>query len=306
MGWRQKMNARLRDGRATNLADRARLLKKLDRSPRDIDAMVELSGVFTRLRRSRSAMKWARIAYELNPIYAPSINRIGWAYLNAGEKNLAIRWFKEATDHNPHDPQLWLDLANAYDVCENSSARFRVLKTAAKIFPQDPKVVNTVGRAYVDQASIDRRHYDKYGGCYDRKYLRVALPWYRRAADLDTRNADRWHNLGWALCELGSSEAIGVLKKAVKLEPRNHHHHYWLASALDDAGRRGEAIHEYKRAIFLKPDDEYARSSLGLIYADAGDFESANEQYRVLLKIDRSTAARLNEHIKIKNGSRFR
>jgi tetratricopeptide (TPR) repeat protein len=126
---------------------------------------------------------------------------------------------------NLERPDAWLTLANLQMRRGEAAEAERSLRAALRI---DPQFVP----AYVNLADLYR--------ATQRETEAEAL---LREAIAVTPAAALYESLGLSLVRQGrKNEALGWLARAVKAEPQQARHAYVYALALDDAGRRREAI----------------------------------------------------------------
>src|SRR5579885_2238306 len=73
---------------------------------------------------------------------------------------------------------------------------------------------------------------------------------YRRAVALHPRHADSLNGLGVLAIQRGAyEEGAEWIRKALKVDERAPHFHYYLALALSPLGKAEQAIHHYKQAV---------------------------------------------------------
>ncbi len=86
---------------------------------------------------------------------------------------------------------------------------------------------------------------------------------FKKAIELDPKNAKAHHNLGLALYLKGQWDgAIGGCRKAIELDPKLPEAHVILGAALAAKGQVDEAIACYRKAIALDPNLALARTEL--------------------------------------------
>lgn len=78
---------------------------------------------------------------------------------------------------------------------------------------------------------------------------------------------------------------IGIWQDAVTKRPSSSRAHVSLGVALATAGRAGEAIVEYRKAIELNPKNEHAHSSLGMALSVKGENAQAMGEFIEAIKI---------------------
>jgi tetratricopeptide (TPR) repeat protein len=121
--------------------------------------------------------------------------------------------------------------------------------------------------------------------------IEEAIGEYRKAIELDPSLALPRRNLGNALHDQGKTdEAIAEYRKAIELDPRYGDPHNNLGNALRDQGKTDEAIALYRRAIELDPHDAWPHNNLGFTLRDQHKTEEAIAEYRKAIELDPSLA----------------
>jgi tetratricopeptide (TPR) repeat protein len=115
-----------------------------------------------------------------------------------------------------------------------------------------------------------------------------ALGPLERAAALDPNNSVHWENLALEYEQAGRfGQAVEAWERALELEMGGRAHvHLALGRALRVEGRAGEAEARFLAALVVDPDSVEARLELGGICEDRGDFAGAEAAYRDVLAID--------------------
>lgn len=113
-------------------------------------------------------------------------------------------------------------------------------------------------------------HYHQVG---NRKAAKAS---YVEVLKLDPDNAEALHLLGCVYDDIGNTgQAIKLLARAVKANPKAHAYFYNLANMLLRQGDYKEAIRHYREAIRLKPDYALAYNNLGRVLAQMGQRNEA-------------------------------
>jgi Flp pilus assembly protein TadD len=96
---------------------------------------------------------------------------------------------------------------------------------------------------------------------------------------------------GHAKAQSGSTDAeLTKLMSQLRPHPGNAEAHYQLGCWYLDRSRHEEAIKEFKKAIYIKPDYTEAYNGLGVCYDWQGDYAAASEAYRIALKLNPNLA----------------
>jgi Flp pilus assembly protein TadD len=72
---------------------------------------------------------------------------------------------------------------------------------------------------------------------------------------------------------------IALWRESVALAPTHYRPHLLLGEALQDEGRRDDAIAEYRTAIRLRPADATGHTKLGAILVTSGRAEEARQEF---------------------------
>lgn len=113
----------------------------------------------------------------------------------------------------------------------------------------------------------------------------AALPWLEQALALDPKNTDILSNLGLALQQLGrKDEALSAYEDAVQAGCARASLYYNRGNLLRESGRLAEAIASFDEALRLDPAYPEAFRAGGLVLRDLGKFESALEFFDEALR----------------------
>ena len=103
-----------------------------------------------------------------------------------------------------------------------------------------------------------------------------------------TKNNDTAHlNLGFALEKAGrKTEALDEYRAALKLKPNRAETHNNLANLLDDTGHPNEALAEYQEALRINPNHVASHNNYGTLLVELGRFNEAMIQYASAARLD--------------------
>jgi tetratricopeptide (TPR) repeat protein len=81
------------------------------------------------------------------------------------------------------------------------------------------------------------------------------------------------------------ANSLSLWEDSLSKAPNSPIAHKNLADAMEERGRRDEAIRHYLEALHLKPDYAQAHNNFGLVLASQGKYEEAIDHYRRALRI---------------------
>jgi serine/threonine-protein kinase len=113
-----------------------------------------------------------------------------------------------------------------------------------------------------------------------------AIPCYRKAIELDPKDAHAHYNLGLAMQVTGKvDEAIECWKKVTAIDPKYTAAHFNLAIAFSGKGKVDEAIPCYQKAIALDPKIAIAHYNLGLALSEKGKLDEAIACWKTVIAL---------------------
>ena len=178
---------------------------------------------------------------------------------------------------------------------------FGTSKTPEKSIEQAFELAQKV----LDRGDSDAGAHFLIGYAYSRKgQFDKAISELEIARDLFPNNADINAGLGTILNDAGKpEEAISVLKNAIRLNPIPPG---WYLGRLGDGYRLTrqyeKAVHKYKEAIQLQPDDMISHLTLALCYVKLGREADAHAEAKEVLRINpKFSAESYAKHIPLKD-----
>jgi Flp pilus assembly protein TadD len=106
------------------------------------------------------------------------------------------------------------------------------------------------------------------------------------------KHATAFSNI-WGTAEARSGmtdDDLSKLMSQLRPHPGNAEAHYQLGCWYHERSRHQEAIKEFKKAIYIKPDYTEAHNGLGVSYDRKGDYAAASDAYRMALKLNPNLA----------------
>ena len=124
----------------------------------------------------------------------------------------------------------------------------------------------------------------------------VPKPATDKTDETSSISADAQLALGYEfLKQQNDREAIKAFKESIKLNPNNAETYYGLGFSNFRLGKFREAAAAFKKATVLSPTMAKAHYGLGLAYQELGMEAQLMEQYRLLEKLDRTLAKKLEQ-----------
>ena len=144
-----------------------------------------------------------------------------------------------------------------------------------------------------------KRAYDLYvSGRYqfDSGDAHAAIESYLQSIKLEPGSAEVFLNLGHAYLKLEkNSDAIKAFKESVKLNPDVAETQYGYAVANFRTRRFRDAADAFKKATTLSPQMAKAHYGLSLAYQELGNTQGLLQEHRLLERLDRSLARKLEQ-----------
>jgi serine/threonine-protein kinase len=234
-----------------------------------------------------------------------------WNKRSPAAARTAISFFQQSIDRDPTYARAWAGLADSYNILGAHGAMepheaFERAKAAARqaiaIAPNDPEPYASLGDANI--------HYDwdfAEAGRNLRRSIELkpdyatAHHWYAEALAVDGRPADALLESRRA-CELEPlsiminaflarhlrwqgrpDESLKQARHALEIE-ESAVGHFEVGRALEQLGRRDEAIAEYERASSMSPDVDYPLAALAHAHGRKGDRVAWEQQLSQLLE----------------------
>jgi tetratricopeptide (TPR) repeat protein len=139
----------------------------------------------------------------------------------------------------------------------------------------------------IDQDNVEA--YDFLVMHYERLYdFDKAAKFANRLVQIEPNEPMAWRRLGDEYASGGHYEkAIHAYKEAAYLKPDESWYHICLAFTYKDMHQYNEAIEELKQVIKMEPDKEASLNTLlGDFYSQAGQYENAISAYKHTLQLE--------------------
>jgi Flp pilus assembly protein TadD len=190
---------------------------------------------------------------------------LGYAYLGWGRYSNAVEEFKKAMRIENRNSALWCNLAIAYEHLGRTQDAINALYQAVQLDPQ-----NITARMNLATSYANANHYKE------------AIAQYKQVISIEGVHEDALVNLSKCLIATGNyEEAKKYLKQVNVANPKNGSAHwelgniYWKRDKDIDKG-----IAEYKLAISVEPENDELYDNLALALEEKGKKEEALEVWK--------------------------
>lgn len=243
------------------------------------------------------------------PNDAQGFYALGLAYRGLGKSAAAIAALQHAVALDPRDPAIRFNLGMLLAAAGQTNAAIRQLEAAEQTAPSDLTIHDALAslqakagdkeRARLEQAKIDAikssagkeaaiaRFYSEAAGYLSAGNAKAAAESYRKALQLDARDAKLHYNLSLALDRLGDfSGEQKELERTVELDPT-------LAVAQDQlglfawrSGQQATAERLFKKALAIDPTFSEAQTNLGALFSQEGKNREATQLFQQAIEND--------------------
>src|ERR1043165_6681725 len=149
-----------------------------------------------------------------------------------------------------------------------------------------------------DAGAWEKQAEDKLQQARTHEDFVAAASYLERAAKLDPKNETVQQKLGWIYLEKlhDPFTAHAHLAAAIRLNPDDVDARKLMGMDCTQRGYSNGAVHEFREAARLKPDDLWIKANLGRALARVGKYQEANQLFdEVLAKDGTNIDARLGQ-----------
>jgi tetratricopeptide (TPR) repeat protein len=231
-------------------AEAARLLaRQYESAPDEVEVALGYANFLATHGQFAEARPLFERAIQIRPDFLNTYGFYGRALRDNGHVDEAIMLYQRALATHPEWDAGWIDLAEIHEQQGNPALAAEEYRQAIAAVPGSVGARVNLANLYLKARNIE-----------------PALALMKEAAALADDNADIHNRYGLLLLQLGRyAEAIEQFQRMVTLTKGKegaHIAYHNLATALEGAGRNGEAVVNYNRALAIKPDFTPARQNL--------------------------------------------
>jgi tetratricopeptide (TPR) repeat protein len=228
---------------------------------------------FINNRRYSHAIKYLKLAHEINPKNIDVIQELALVYERIDELKLSTDYYKKFLEIEPFSGSVWLSLGVLYSSLDLHEKAIDAFDFAIAIRPNNIAALfskantcvnwgkhNEAIKTYQEIIEFDPTNVQAYtyiGECYEKlSYFKRSIFFFKRALSFDENYADAWYGLGIATFQQDLiKESIEYFQKAIAIDPENPDFWFMLGEVfrkLEDLEKAAEA---FNRAVELDPND---------------------------------------------------
>lgn len=183
-----------------------------------------------------------------------------------------IEEFRKASELDPKNMTLYIDLARAYFAAKNPSAAEETLKRALTIAPRSAEIMLALGDLHMSTGKPER-----------------AEAIYKDTLEIAPQNEGVYVRLaGFYQRHNRLAEAQTTLQNLAAIKPQDENPHIYLGDFFTGIGRQDQALASYQRATELNTGSVIARDKLLSHYLDAGKTAEAERMIQDILGKNKS------------------
>jgi len=185
-----------------------------------------------------------------------------------GNREGAVKAYRNAIDFDPDDENLRFELAELYIALDQFEEAVRVIEDVLLRNPDSVKANLTLANAYFSGQQPDK-----------------AIPYFRRVLELDPEKEKMRLHLAIALVRVGDVDlASEELKKLLKSDPDSKPARLAMARLYRETGLNQLAVEQYRDLISRNPDMDQAYLELGLLFEELKEWQNALDVFTEVLE----------------------
>jgi tetratricopeptide (TPR) repeat protein len=272
-------------------------------------ARIALGQVLTSLHQYSDAVADLLDYTGRQPKDAQGFYALGLAYRALEKSDAATTAFQRAVALDPRDPAIRFNLGTLLAATGQTDAAIRQLEAAERIAPSDLAIHDALAllqakagdkeRARLEQAKVNAikssagkeaaiaKFYGEAAQYLSTGNAKAAAESYRKALQLNARDAKLHYNLSLALDRLGDfSEEQKELGRTVELDPTIAVAQNQLGLFALRSGQQATAEKLFKRALAIDPTFAEAQTNLGALFSQQGKNQEAAQLFQQAIDND--------------------
>lgn len=277
----------------------------LREDPNNLEATLRVGLIYVEQKKFQEASVRMKTIINQRPNDVMVRNYLGLIFEQVGAYDDAIKEYVKVLEIDNQYPDSILNLGYLYYRMKDFSKSVPLLRKSLQLQPQriDSYLILALSLSHLEKyhdavtvleqgvaldAKIPDFHYH-LGIVHEKLNQSEALIAHmEKTIDLDPTHSEALNYLGYYYVEreIRLEEAMGLIKRAVSLQPDNGYYVDSLAWANYKMGRTDEAVVQLERAVELVPDDPVIVQHLGEVYLTLGDREAARKAWKRALELD--------------------
>ncbi|MBI5178553.1 MAG: tetratricopeptide repeat protein [Nitrospinae bacterium] len=238
-------------------------------NPPQVEAYIKLGRVYMDSGMLNESMAEYEKAHALMPDSARIQLALGKVYEKMGDPVRAEAAMLQAATLNPRYIKAYRTIADFHMKRGNEQAAMDALKQATLLSPNNPARQVALGKMYMKNGNLEE-----------------AKRAFSTAIACAPRNAEYHSEIGEAYLAAGQADMAAESFKVSLGLSEDPNVYNRLGIALRRNKRYKEAISEYRKALYIAPDDEVLHYNLGRALQEDHQIDAAITEFRKALKID--------------------
>lgn len=264
---------------------------------------------FVTNRRYKSAIRYLKLAYEINPKNLDILQELALIYERIDELEESANCYKEYLNIDPYNDHIWFSLGVIYSSMQQNKNAINAFEFATAIRPTNIAALFSLANSYIhsseysiavnvykDILEVDARNVQAItfiGECYEKMMsYKQAIYFFKRAIEIDEFYSDAWYGMGIATYQQDQfKECISHFKKATEIDPENPDFWFMLGEVYRKLEILEKAAEAFNRAVELDPTDYEAwicRAELS--YKDNSDVKGAIKVLKKAIEYNRDNS----------------
>jgi tetratricopeptide (TPR) repeat protein len=258
------------------------------------DTIFNIACSYINTRRYNLAIKYLKLAYEINPKNLTVIQELAVVYERLDDLKSSVEYYSKYLEIDPFNDNIWMCLGMIFSSLDDTEKSIEAYDFAIAIDPMNISALfskaNTLVNmgnnkeaisTYNDILEIEPDNVQAYtyiGECYEKiEFYKRSIYYFTKALEFDEQFADAWYGMGIAFYQQELySESLNYFKKARNIDPENSDFWYMLGEVYRKLENLEKSAEAYNRVIELDPNDQEAWISRAeLSFKDNDDIKGA-------------------------------
>jgi tetratricopeptide (TPR) repeat protein len=237
------------------------------------DVVFNIALSYVTNRRYKEALRFLKLAYEINPNNVDVIQELALIYERVDEFEKSIYYYKKYLDIDSFNDSIWFSLGVIYSGIDRFNEAVDAFEYATAISPTNIAAIFSKANTYINLdkyqdaiksyqeiLEVDSSNVQAYtyiGDCYEKLNLyKQAVYFFKRAIVLDEHYADAWYGLGISSYQQDLfDDCVKYFTKAVDIDPENPDYWFMLGEVYRKKMNLEKSAEAFNRAVELDPND---------------------------------------------------